>query len=408
MHRRDHGIEEAARQLPCYGSWDVLVVGAGAGGIAAALAAARSGARVLLVEKACLPGGLATRGLINWLEPYCDGRGRRVLGGIAWEMFTLAIEYGHGSAGHSPETGRHSGGTGRLATWFSPEIFMLAVEALLAREGISLLYDTLCAGPWMAGTALKGAFFEGVEGRFAVEAKAVVDATGDARLFHLAGAPCETGTNYLTMRAYGMDLSSQRQAAQAGDAYRARIRLKHGATMTGAGQPAGMPPVAGITSREVSDFVMRAREMLFAQVCQEPRLARDIIALPAQPQLRTIRHIVGAETFLGAEDHVHRPDSIGVAPDFTRPGALYEIPFGCLYAPTVDNLLACGRIVSARGHGWDVIRVLGPAFLTGEAAGLAASMVARQGGAAAALDIPAIQDALRKNANPIHIAEVGT
>ena len=104
--------EEAARCIPVGEGAQVIVAGGGAGGIAAALSARRMGCTVLLIDKALLLGGLATQGLINWIEPYCDGEGHRVLGGIPWELFQLAIRYGHDSLPDTwSGTGRRRGGS---------------------------------------------------------------------------------------------------------------------------------------------------------------------------------------------------------------------------------------------------------------------------------------------------------
>ena len=75
-------------------SYDVAVCGGGIGGIAAALAAAREGKKVVLLEKQFLLGGLATAGLITIYLPLCDGRGRQVSFGLAEELLRLSITYG--------------------------------------------------------------------------------------------------------------------------------------------------------------------------------------------------------------------------------------------------------------------------------------------------------------------------
>ena len=71
------------REVSVKDAYDVIVVGGGIGGIASAVAAARNGAKTLLMEKQINLGGLATVGLINLYEPLCDGRGKKVIGGIA-------------------------------------------------------------------------------------------------------------------------------------------------------------------------------------------------------------------------------------------------------------------------------------------------------------------------------------
>ena len=73
--------------------YDVVVVGGGIAGIAAAVSAARQGVSVLLIEKKINLGGLATGGLISWYEPLCDGKGNQLIYGIAEELIKLSIKY---------------------------------------------------------------------------------------------------------------------------------------------------------------------------------------------------------------------------------------------------------------------------------------------------------------------------
>ena len=88
-----------SNRVPVAGSYDVIVVGGGIAGVGAALAARRSGCRVLLVEKSIMLGGLATLGFIAIYLPLCDGRGKKVTGGIAEELLHLSIKYGVNSSG---------------------------------------------------------------------------------------------------------------------------------------------------------------------------------------------------------------------------------------------------------------------------------------------------------------------
>ena len=94
-------IVESARQTEVLGKYDVLVAGGGIAGVAAAIAAAREGARVLLVERECIVGGLATAGLIAIYLPLCDGEGRQVSFGISEELLRLSIL--HGADGDEPK-----------------------------------------------------------------------------------------------------------------------------------------------------------------------------------------------------------------------------------------------------------------------------------------------------------------
>ena len=76
-------------KIPFYRNYDIIVAGGGVAGIAAALASSREGKRVLLIEKSCILGGLATIGLINLFVPLCNGRGKQIISGMAEELLKL-------------------------------------------------------------------------------------------------------------------------------------------------------------------------------------------------------------------------------------------------------------------------------------------------------------------------------
>ena len=78
-------------QTPVLGEYDVVVCGGGVAGLAAAVAAQRHGASVLVLEKSIVLGGLATHGLISWYEPLCNGHGKRIMNGMAYELLRIAI-----------------------------------------------------------------------------------------------------------------------------------------------------------------------------------------------------------------------------------------------------------------------------------------------------------------------------
>lgn len=106
------------------GHYDVIVVGGGIAGVAAAVAASREKAKVLLIEKSINLGGLATNGLISWYEPLCDGKGRQMVHGIAEELIKLAVKYGFDNL---PEkwggNGRAKRQDGRYSTFFHQRYF---------------------------------------------------------------------------------------------------------------------------------------------------------------------------------------------------------------------------------------------------------------------------------------------
>ena len=87
-------IFDDKRELIKKDDYDVIVVGGGIAGIAAAVAASRTGAKTLLMEKQVNLGGLATVGLISWYEPLCDGKGKQLIFGIGEELIKLSVKYG--------------------------------------------------------------------------------------------------------------------------------------------------------------------------------------------------------------------------------------------------------------------------------------------------------------------------
>lgn len=362
-----------ALQTPVVDSFDVIVAGGGVAGIGAAVAAARAGMRVLLLEKGILLGGLATSGLISWYEPLCDGVGEQMTYGIAEELLKLSIALGPDDL---PEKwgGTLPTGKDRYATFFSPTIFALALDRLLAEAGVAIRLDITACLPVMEGGRCLGVITESKSGRTCFAAKAVIDATGDADLLAAAGVPTRTGVNYLSMVAHYLTTDEARRVASDENILHARRWLFLGADAEGNHRIEGTETYEGITNEEVTDFVLAGRRLLLARIEGEPRFSRDVTALPTMAQFRMTRRLDGAYTLAEADNHMPHDDSIGLIGDFLRRGAWYEIPFACLYHPAYENLLTAGRTISAEGHGWQVARVIPSAALTGQAAGTAAAL----------------------------------
>ena len=163
-------IVERARHTEVLGEYDVLVAGGGIAGVAAALAAAREGARVLLVERECMVGGLATAGLIAVYLPLCFG--------ISDELLRLSIL--HGADGDEPKAWLSGGNreekrAKRYQVQFNPHFFALDMERQLLAEGVSILYDTLICGTAVAEDRITHVVVENKSGRAAYAVKSVVD-----------------------------------------------------------------------------------------------------------------------------------------------------------------------------------------------------------------------------------------
>ena len=128
--------------------YDIAIAGAGVAGIAAALAAARRGHKVVLLEKQMLIGGLATSGLIYIYLPLCDGKGTQVTFGISEEMLRASIEFSPFDIGE--KWGGKIGGrcfrTVRYECDFSPAGMILSLDDMLRNAGVDLWLDTrVCA-----------------------------------------------------------------------------------------------------------------------------------------------------------------------------------------------------------------------------------------------------------------------
>ncbi|MCC6445936.1 MAG: FAD-dependent oxidoreductase, partial [Armatimonadetes bacterium] len=181
-------IIEPERALPVWGEYEVVVVGGGMAGTAA-VAAARHGARVCLVEKESAPGGLATLGNVVMYLFLCDGVGRRVVGGLGEEMLRLACREG---AARLPECWQPGGDvqerrrTRYMAT-FAPAACLLALEAFILENGVDLWYDTRFCAAIREGRRIRALCVENKSGRGALLCKTVVDASGDADVCHQAG-----------------------------------------------------------------------------------------------------------------------------------------------------------------------------------------------------------------------------
>lgn len=198
-----HHVHEPARDVPILAEVDVLVAGAGVSGAVAAVAAARAGARTMLVERNGVLGGVATAGLMaNIGNLFLDRTGRRVIRGLALEVVERLVARGAASA-----------------EWASREVPGIVIDSeqlkvLLAemqREaGVRVLTHAVAARPIVEGRTVRGAFVESKGGRQAVLARCVVDATGEADLAAQTSCPMRwsDGSATLEFKMAGVDLDA--------------------------------------------------------------------------------------------------------------------------------------------------------------------------------------------------------
>ena len=361
------------------GYYDIIVVGGGIAGVAASVSAARTGAKVLLIEKQINLGGLATGGLISWYEPLCDGKGNQVISGIAEELIKLSVKYCYDSL---PE---RFGGTDksfprkqRYATRFSPGVFSLALDEYVLSNGVELLFDTYATYPVMENNRACGLIVENIDGRSLYKTQRIIDATGDASIMQRAGVPCRTGKNYMTYLIHSINDAVIDEYKESGCAWQLRSWEAIGSDLNGVGHPKELKLLEAPTAREVTDYITEGKRRMLERLARRDRYSYDVMSIPTMPQFRKIRQIVGDKDFNGIDGETHE-DTIGAVPDFRagKEGNIYQIPQAALYNSQFKGLYAAGRIISAPTHdGWEVSRVIPVCALTGEAAGrLAASGV---------------------------------
>lgn len=391
--------------IPYKGDYDIIVAGGGVAGVAAALSAKRHGAnKVLLIEKTVNIGGLATTGLINFFVPMCNGRGKQIIFGMAEEFLRESIKYGYDSIPDEWTNGEPEEPTNvRYLTHYSPWIFSLRLVEMLRDEGVELMLDTVVSSVIMNGSHAKGLVLESKSGREFYGAKFIVDATGDSDIFYRAGAPCIDGKNYFTYVAKAVDLDSCRSAVESKDIKRAFNDIHGGpANLYGGNHPEDRPYYTGVTKEDVTEYITENQMLLLEKIKGDDRNSREISHIPFMPQFRTTRHIKGDYSLTMDDVYKHFDDSVGAINDFDHADRLFEIPYSTMVDKGFDNLIAAGRCVSGTGFAWDILRVIPPAIISGQAAGLACKLAIDDNVCINDVDIKKLQDKLTGDNVIIH------
>lgn len=381
--------------------YDVVVAGGGVAGVAAALAASRRGAKVALIEKTVLWGGLATAGIIFIYLPLCDGNGTQVTFGISEELLKAGLKYGPGEIPAGWRTGKSLAEEKRYRVIFSPASMVLGFDELLEASGCDLWLDTQLIDAETRDGRVASVTVANKSGTGRIEAAAFVDATGDADLAFFAGAECPVMANALA--SWALEYFAEPGGHQFAPGIRASI-------IGCSTDPDFTEP--GVNGRMVSDFLLAGRAK-YRKILEDAyatgaadRFTRFPLKLPAMPDLRHTRRIDGVSTLPPDMEWKPFEDSIGVCADWRCSGKVWELPFGTLLPKTLGNVLAAGRCISSTGDAWEVTRVIPVAALTGEAAGIAAALCAERGISAHELAYRDVQGAMRKAGNPVHLSEL--
>ena len=395
------------KKLTVKKNYDVIVCGGGVAGVAAAVSCANNGDSVLLLEKSNILGGLATLGLINLFVPMCNGRGKQIIFGLAEKWARLSAQHGYDTIPDEWKNGEPKEYTEkRYVQRYSPYIFALQLTEEIQKSGADLLFDCIATEPVMEGNVCRGVVVESKSGTEYYGCKILIDTTGDCDLLRRAGVPTVAGQNYYSYFAKYITLETCRKAVETGN-----IRDLFG-TASGGGinlwgdnQPSDVPRWSGLTVEEVTDYLVRNQLVLLDKMKQTDRLSREIAMLPLMPQFRTTCRLDGDYVFTVRDAYRHFDDSIGAINDFEHRDHLFEVPYRTLFRRDFPNILTAGRSASGSGYGWDLLRVIPPAIITGQAAAEAASIALRAGKGVGDIDVPALQRKLENENVMIHFPD---
>jgi hypothetical protein len=393
-------IIEPARSIPVARDYDVVVVGGGVAGVAAALAAVRNGARVCLVEKLASLGGLATIGNVTVYLPLCDGNGRQVIGGLSEELLHLSVaDLGKEDRSlgfvHAPDAWKDPDGSvearakNRFETCFNPASFALSMEDLAVRSGVDIWYDTRFSDAAVADGRITHVIVENVSGRLALSTRAVIDATGDAAVSFAAGEETDFCDSNALAAWWFYLVDARAHLCVTAKPYSERCVREEGKG----------PFFRGDVGKEVTEHILQSRAAVREQLAKlrkaEP--GKDVypIRLPEMASFRTTRRLVAPVTLHWEDDHRWFDDCIAMTGDWRAPGPIFAIPLGAIRGARTVNLLAAGRCISADGEAWEVTRTIPACAATGHAAGTAAAMAASDtGGDLSKIDLTALKDRL--------------
>ena len=399
-------ITEPKRELSLLDSCDVLVCGGGFGGISAALAAVRQGKKVILLEKQYVLGGLGTAGLVTIYLPLCDGLGQQVSFGLAEELLRLSISMG--AEAEYPtywldmdDPSKRTEKDHRFRVRYNPWLFAILAEQQLLKEGVTILYGCYGVDVVKEQNRIQAVVVESISGRQAIAAKTVVDATGDACIAHLAGAPAKTHEQGNILAAW--------YYFQGSDEYNLNMLGFSDVPSEDRVGKAAPPPLlkrrfSGLDCAEVSEMMQHSHASTLNDIRkrrkEDPALVPTAIA--TMPQLRMTRRIVGEYTLDEPQMHTRFDDSIGMVSDWRKRGPVYEVPFSTLYSSAVKNLITAGRCTSVTDSMWDIMRVIPCCAVTGQAAGTAAALTEDF----SKVDISKLQSILRRNGVVLHEQEL--
>lgn len=387
-------VIQPKREIPVFHETDVVVVGGGAAGVAAAISAARNGAKVALVERSGSLGGLFTNGYVlifvgNGVRE--DGRFRVCTKGFCQEFIERLEAMGPHCITPRPAAGKVWTPTA------DPEAAKVLMDRMVQETGVDVFFHAWGVDVIQVGSSVRGVVFESKEGRKAILAKQVVDTTGDGDVYFQAGADYRQITHSIGFcyQIGGMDRIDAgkspcvnefpRHANQPNPGY----FWKNQRSVLGNGLSVRQLSAAELHHRrEAWDFVERMRRTpgyesaYLASTCSQigvraTRLMKGLACVAkGDESVRTGAKLADAVAVSGSEG-------------LTQPE--FAIPYGCLIPAGIDNVLAAGRCISCSPNIIDRVRLFPVCFVTGHAAGVAAALAVKHGVTPREVDVNAIR-----------------
>ena len=433
-------ILEPARETPLFAETDIVVVGGGPAGTAAAVAAARLGAEVLLLERYNHLGGLSTGGLVIWIDRMSDWSGKHIIRGFADDIMArlpkAAIQgpgkadWGSRDAATAAYWAQRTAAFHGIVTWsptVDPEALKTASLQMVVEAKVRLLLHAWATDVIREGGLVKGVIFESKEGRQAILAKIVVDTTGDADLIARTAVSFESDIDeddihHCINTAFllgGVDmerwLAFRRDDARGFSEFmatgRAKLRFFEKPFVSWRNDVALFmgPRLAGYSAVDVEDLTaveLRSRQLAVGHLevyrQHAPGFAKAFLMLAA-PQIgvRHSRRLSGMAKVTRQQWASGRvwEDEIGVSTSLSPKFANVSVPYGALVPAELDNVLGAGRHVACDASSHTFLREIPQCWLTGQAAGVAAALAAARSQRPRDVDVRALQrELLRQGA----------